>query len=201
MARTLCIFLLSASLLSGCDSTVGFFVDAQWKIYCPAGSVGCGRDGQANDIFATPGEDGFDGSCRVVEVDGVKTITTRISQAAGGERATRVQLDVDALQLNATNQVVGGGCAVTIEDDDIVYGGARRGTCGAGTPTDDIQPCQISNVQIDLEAEEGTSLRYDLVCRNIKADVDPMRFTRDLAQHRNQSAPAAFRFLNCTGLE
>lgn len=185
-------------LLAACgDDGVGLFADAQWQVRCPSGLMGCSRDGEEVDVFASAGDDGVTISCSVDESGDNRFV--RFNLAQDGRR-----LSIDGLQTSATGgAVTGTGCTVTLVDDSTTY----VGRCGSTAPND-TQPCQITGLSFiedrvgDTDMGRfGPEVVMSMTCQNITSASDPIRFRRDLYRSRTSgTTPANIRLINCDGL-
>ncbi len=173
------------------------FADVAWQVRCPsmppAGYSGCPQDSPGRDVSNVDGEAGHSVSCSVSSSGSLKILSFRVY--SGSEYG--IQVDGAAFDPSSGN-LSGAGCTMRV----LESGNSYQGTCGANPPTD-AQQCQITGVSI-MDAMSGPQVTGSILCRNIKAPVDPSMLVRDVTSGGTspsaRSQPFMFTLENCDGL-
>jgi hypothetical protein len=204
MGRLLPLGLVSIAVLGGgCGGGGGrAFADLVYQVYCPPfmpGEPGCPTNNDPRDIQALDNEDDHSISCSVSdegEDQQVLDFSALKLRASGG--ATYGIEARSVLVPRGGGSVMGGGCTVTVIEDD----GDNRyaGRCGANPPTD-LSPCQISDVDFGTD-DGGSAVALRLLCHRIPNMTAP-ELTRDVRMAGaagDRNASFGIRLDNCTGL-
>ncbi len=167
------------------------FADARWQVRCPPGFPMCSRAGEPVDIFAYDGDEGVQVSCAANPAGDSLIINFQVARGSDPSFA------VDGLVTGPDGGGVrGGACTVTVVDD----GNTFQGACGPNPPSD-AQPCQITSVAFDEEAETGDPrITTRIFCSHIPAPANPMLIQRDVTLPMAPSEPATIAILNCDGI-
>lgn len=182
---------------AGCSNGGGpLAVEARWILSCPLGDPACVPN--LTTAHAVSGEEDDPGmaiSCDAVSVgDGERAITLRVIDGQRSGELSLRNVIFDEIGTVRTTE----GCQATILENGVQYGPFR---CGPAVPSAE-QPCQIANLDLELDAPEGPAFATSVLCRGVSP---ASRVPRDLTSPDYDDAVpegrgAPIRIWNCGGL-
>ncbi len=186
-------------------------VDVAWQLTCTGTSIGAclpsmfpGSIAPSFDYRAVNGAVAHD---RRNDANlGVLDATCSVTNLGGGNVQLRLSAETDGGSIaisglnvvRATGAFAGGACRVTAEDGVNRYGGSSAGACSANAPTTG-NPCQITNILIDEDHEDGPSIDLNLICTSLP-NANLPSVTASVRDSVIVTNPALLHFANCDGL-